>query len=93
MGFYTAGNWSESQLTTSPDVKVNWLTASQMVELTDNSNVLGAASTNKNIYMRTDLTDSMLLSVAVHEFGHMLGIWSHSFDPMISCIPIWRHQV
>ena len=51
-----------------------------MVELTDNSNVLGAASTNKNIYMRTDLTDSMLLSVAVHEFGHMLGIWSHSFD-------------
>ena len=70
-----------SYSSTSPDVKVNWLTASQMVELTDSSNVLGAASTNKNIYMRTDLTDSMLLSVAVHEFGHMLGIWSHSFDP------------
>ena len=69
-----------SYSSTSPNVKVNWLTGDEMLAETGSSGVLGFASTNKNIYMRTDLTDSDLLSVAVHEFGHMLGVWSHSFD-------------
>jgi hypothetical protein len=69
-----------SYSTTSPDVNVNWLTPSQMASTAGSDSVLGYASTNKNIYMRTDLDNSTIQSTGVHEFGHMLGIWSHSFD-------------
>ena len=69
---------------TNPDVKVHWYSASEMETETGSSSVLGYASTNKNIYMRKDLDGSYgsgtTQSTAVHEFGHMLGIWSHSFD-------------
>ena len=68
----------------TPDVRVHWYSASQMQTETGSSGVLGYASTNKNIYMRNDLDSSYgsgtTQSTAVHEFGHMLGIWSHSFD-------------
>jgi len=68
----------------TPDVKVHWYTASEMESKTGSSSVLGYASSNKNIYMRKDLDSSYgsgtNKSTAVHEFGHMLGIWSHSFD-------------
>ena len=69
-----------SYVTSSPDVKVKWLTASEMASQTGSSGVLGQASTNKYIYMRTDLSSSTLDFVAIHEFGHMLGIWNHSYD-------------
>ena len=64
----------------SPDVAVNWISAAQMELNTGSANVLGYASTDKNIYMRTDLSAAATEAVAIHEFGHMLGIWSHSFD-------------
>ena len=51
-----------------------------MASQAGSSSVLGYASTNKYIYMRTDLSSSTLDFVAIHEFGHMLGIWNHSFD-------------
>ena len=64
--------------TTNPDVKVRW------VNSFSNPNVLGTASTDKYINMRNDLDSSYgsgtTKSTAVHEFGHMLGIWTHSFD-------------
>ena len=69
-----------SYVTSSPDVKVKWLTSSEMASQAGSSSVLGYASTNKYIYMRTDLSSSTLDFVAIHEFGHMLGIWNHSFD-------------
>ena len=40
----------------------------------------GAYISSKNIYMRDDLSAGLTQSTAVHEFGHMLGIWTHSFD-------------
>ena len=69
-----------SYVTSSPDVKVKWLTKSEMETESGSSGVLGYASTNKYIYMRTDLSSSTLDFVAIHEFGHMLGIWNHSYD-------------
>ena len=48
---------------------------------TGSSNVLGLASPYKYILMKKNLGSSLVQSTAVHEFGHMLGIWSHSFDP------------
>ena len=69
-----------SYVTSSPDVKVKWLTASEMASQTGSSGVLGQASTSKYIYMRKDLSSSTLDFVAIHEFGHMLGIWNHSYD-------------
>ena len=64
------------------DVNVRWVNGN-----TVSSGVLGYASTNKNITMTltNNLTgenhlDSTVTFIAVHEFGHMLGIWSHSFD-------------
>ena len=68
----------------TPDVKVHWYTASEMESQTGSSSVLGYASSNKNIYMRKDLDSTYgagtIQSTAVHEFGHMLGVWTHSFD-------------
>ena len=69
-----------SYVTSSPDVKVKWLTKAAMASQAGSSGVLGYASTNKYIYMRTDLSSSTLDFVAIHEFGHMLGIWNHSYD-------------
>ena len=64
--------------TTNPDVKVHW------VNSFSNPNVLGTASPDKIIKMRNDLDSSYgsgtTKSTAVHEFGHMLGIWTHSFN-------------
>ena len=64
--------------TTNPDVKVHWLNSFS------NPNVLGKAWPNKIIEMRNDLDSSYgsgtTKSTAVHEFGHMLGIWTHSFN-------------
>ena len=68
----------------TPDVRVHWYSETEMLTETGSSGVLGYASTSKNIYMRNDLDSSYgsgtTQSTAVHEFGHMLGIWSHSFD-------------
>ena len=65
--------------TTNPDVKVRWVNS-----FPDNPNVLGTASPKKIINMRNDLDSSYgsgtTKSTAVHEFGHMLGIWTHSFN-------------
>ena len=68
-----------SYVTSSPDVKVKWLSKAAM-ETKAGTGVLGYASTDKYIYMRTDLSSSTLDFVAIHEFGHMLGIWNHSYD-------------
>ena len=67
----------------SADVKVSWLSSNDMQSQTGSSGVLGFAQQTKNIYMRTDLENygsGTTQSTAVHEFGHMLGIWTHSFD-------------
>jgi hypothetical protein len=71
---------STSFSSSSPDVRVHWLSASEMKNETGSANVLGFASTTKNIYMlKENVTESTVEAVATHEFGHMLGIWSHSF--------------
>ena len=67
----------------SEDVKVHWYSASEMEAEAKSSGVLALARQTKNIYMRTDLESyraGTTQSTAVHEFGHMLGIWTHSFD-------------
>ena len=67
----------------SADVNVHWLSSSEMETLAKSSGVLALARQTKNIYMRTDLESyrtGSTQSTAVHEFGHMLGIWTHSFD-------------
>ena len=87
---------SISYTSSSPDVKVKWLSASQMASQAGSSNVLGYASTEKYIYMRTDLDSSYgsgtTESTSLHEFGHMLGIWSHSFDPTDIMYPYDKGQ-
>ena len=69
-------------VSSNADVNVKWVAGS-----TVSSGVLGYASSDKNITMTNtnnvtseNHTDSEVQFIAVHEFGHMLGIWSHSFD-------------
>ena len=64
----------------SPDVKVYWLSAEEMKDLTGDDRVLGIARLTKEIFMLKEQTQVKTTAIAVHEFGHMLGIWSHSFD-------------
>ena len=71
---------SVSFSTTSPDVKVYWLNSAQMLARTGSSYVLGQATTEKEIYMLKGEDQTTTTAVATHEFGHILGIWSHSFD-------------
>ncbi len=71
---------SVSFSTSSPDVKVYWLNSSQMLAKAGSSYVLGQATTEKEIYMLKGQDETTTTAVATHEFGHMLGIWSHSFD-------------
>ena len=71
---------SVSFSTSSPDVKVYWLNSSQMLAKAGSSYVLGQATTEKEIYMLKGQDQTTTTAVATHEFGHMLGIWSHSFD-------------
>ena len=65
------------------DVNVKWVDGKTVP-----TGVLGYASTDKNITMTLTNnytgdyhSNSDITFIAVHEFGHMLGIWSHSFDP------------
>ncbi|MCP4297118.1 MAG: matrixin family metalloprotease [Proteobacteria bacterium] len=37
-------------------------------------------TTQKNYSPFTSHTDAEITAITAHEFGHMLGIWSHSFD-------------
>ena len=71
---------SVSFSTSSPDVKVYWLNSTQMLAKAGSSYVLGQATTEKEIYMLKGQDQTTTTAVATHEFGHMLGIWSHSFD-------------
>jgi hypothetical protein len=71
---------SVSFSTSSPDVKVYWLNSSQMLAKAGSPYVLGQATTEKEIYMLKGQDQTTTTAVATHEFGHMLGIWSHSFD-------------
>ena len=64
----------------SPDVKVYWLNSTQMLAKAGSPEVLGQATTEKEIYMLKGQDQTTTTAVAKHEFGHMLGIWSHSFD-------------
>ena len=64
----------------SPDVKVYWLNSTQMLAKAGSPYVLGQATTEKEIYMLKGQDQTTTTAVATHEFGHMLGIWSHSFD-------------
>ena len=78
---YTSGN--------DADVKVIWLEGNEVT-----AGVLGYATTyngtyRKYIVMTNSLNDngtirahstSLIKSTAAHEFGHMLGIWNHSYD-------------
>ena len=69
------------------DVNVKWLAGSSF-----STGVLGYASTDKNISMSLNnnsvdssssyyyYSDNTLQLLACHEFGHMLGVWSHSYD-------------
>ena len=66
--------------TGSPDVKVYWLNSTQMLAKAGSPYVLGQATTEKEIYMLKGQDQTTTTAVATHEFGHMLGIWSHSFD-------------
>ena len=71
----------------SPDVKVKWVAGSEV-----STGVLGYATTydgtyrkyivmtNTNNVTNANHSDDMIKFIAVHEFGHMLGIWNHSFD-------------
>ena len=61
-------------------MKVYWLNSSQMLAKAGNPDVLGQATTEKEIYMLKGQDQTTTTAVATHEFGHMLGIWSHSFD-------------
>ncbi|MGA0250595.1 MAG: matrixin family metalloprotease, partial [bacterium] len=71
---------SVSFSTSSPDVKVYWLNSTQMLAEAGSPYVLGQATTEKEIYMLKGQDQTTTTAVATHEFGHMLGIWSHSFD-------------
>lgn len=71
---------SVSFSTSSPDVKVYWLNSTQMLAKAGSPFVLGQATTEKEIYMLKGQDQTTTTAVATHEFGHMLGIWSHSFD-------------
>ena len=71
-------------VTSNADVNVKWVAGSTLAK-----GVLGYASTNKiltmsrtnNLYASDSYhSDSTIKKIAIHEFGHMLGIWSHSFD-------------
>ena len=74
-------------VSTSADVNVKWVAGSKV-----NPGVLGFASTNKILTMSRTLnvvtseaenyyhSDFSVQYIATHEFGHMLGIWNHSFD-------------
>ena len=33
-------------------------------------------------------SDALIRTIAMHEFGHMLGIWNHSFDPADLMFPL-----
>ena len=69
-------------VTSGADVNVKWVSGSDL-----STGVLGYATTGKIIKMSLtnnstgkSHSDSMVKFIAIHEFGHMLGIWSHSFD-------------
>ena len=64
------------------DVNVKWVSGDDL-----SKGVLGYATTGKIIKMSLtnnstgkSHSDRMVKFIAIHEFGHMLGIWSHSFD-------------
>ena len=71
-------------VTSNADVNIKWVSGSTLAK-----GVMGYASTNKIITMsRTNNlyesdsyhSDTTIKKIAIHEFGHMLGIWTHSFD-------------
>ena len=74
-------------VSTGADVNVEWVDGSTL-----NPGILGYASTNKILTMSRTLnkvqsdadnyyhSDFKVKYIATHEFGHMLGIWNHSFD-------------
>ena len=69
-------------VTSGADVNVKWVSGNDL-----STGVLGYATTGKIIKMSLtnnstgkSHSDSMVKFIAIHEFGHMLGIWSHSFD-------------
>ena len=71
-------------------MNVEWVDGSTL-----NPGILGYASTNKILTMSRTLnkfqsdadnyyhSDFTVQYIATHEFGHMLGIWNHSFALMI----------
>ena len=59
---------------------IELINSSQMLAKAGNPDVLGQATTEKEIYMLKGQDQTTTTAVATHEFGHMLGIWSHSFD-------------
>ena len=72
-------------VTSNADINIKWVSGNTLAK-----GVMGFASTNKIITMsRTNNlyksnshhSDSTIKKIAIHEFGHMLGIWTHSFDP------------
>ena len=71
---------------TSSDIQVNWVEF-----FPQNQNILGFATFDTTLTPATQLSlsltisgqrisDSAVFAIAVHEFGHALGIWSHSFS-------------
>ncbi|SVC44584.1 uncharacterized protein METZ01_LOCUS297438 [marine metagenome] len=84
-------------VSTGADVNVEWVDGSTL-----NPGILGYASTNKILTMSRTLnkvqsdadnyyhSDFKVKYVATHEFGHMLGIWNHSFDSKDIMYPFVR---
>ena len=82
-------------VSTGADVNVEWVDGSTL-----EPGRIGKASTSKILTMSRTLntvqsdaynyyhSDIKVKSIATHEFGHMLGIWNHSFDSKDIMYPI-----
>ncbi len=85
---------------TASDVKVEWDDGSGVsLGVVGFAEIRSGSDPSRRIVMTTRLnydnsvhSDATITEVASHEFGHMLGIWSHSFDPVDRMYPYVQGQ-
>lgn len=74
---------------TNNDIKIEWddgngvdigVLGKAVIELSENTSRKIVMTTQKNYQGFASHSDAEITAIAAHEFGHMLGIWSHSFD-------------